>query len=208
MRELEQRAEAELARCNAALLAAHSHLCESIAVRLADRLPPARVVELYCHAHELAPLDEAWVRLHVQAHAAGAWANLHQEDADGLRGAWTALRDAMRVRVAPLGDPALQEILAYEFAHAGAVLLKIHVRNAITFAQALGTRVAGPAAIAQYVRRVELPAGTAGALYSLALSRIGQERYLAPPREHRELSSGPAPGAASVRISARADVPA
>jgi hypothetical protein len=208
MKELEQRAEAELARSTASVLAAHAHLCQSIATRLADRLPPARVVELYCNAFDLAPLDEAWVRLHAQAHAGGAWASLQAEDAEGLRGSWAALREAMRVRVAPLGDPALRDVLAYEFAHAGAVLLKIHVRNAITFAQALGTRVSGPAAIAQYVRRMDLPAGTAGALYSLALSKIGEERYLALPRARRELSSGPAPGTSPARISARADVPA
>lgn len=188
MKELSHRRDVELARCKAALLSAHAQLCQTIATRLSDRIEPQRLVELYSRAQELAPLDEAWVRVHTLAHSTDA-AEAHEHGGhDDRSHAWESVRDALRARLAPTGDPAMKEALTYELARADVILLKVHVRSAVTFAEALATWLAPPRAVLQYIDRMDVPASIAGAVYCLAVAKLAtthEAPRLTPSPAHR-----------------------
>jgi hypothetical protein len=192
-----QRVQVELARCRAALLSAHAQLSQDIAVRLGDRLPTTRLIELYCRAQHLSELDEAWLRINAVAHAGGGWHADATEVHDGRTAAdlWNSVRDNVRVHFAPLGDAALQERLQYEFAMARAVLIKVHVRNAVAMAERLSPDVAGPSAVAHYMDQMEVPDDMCGAIYALAVARLGASRgitMLASPATGRSIAAGAA----------------
>jgi hypothetical protein len=180
MKDMPDHREAELARCNAALLAAHAHLCQNIAVRLADRLAPHRLVQLYSRRYSLAPLDEAWVRIHTiaqfgrdRAYETAAAPNTSASD-----GAWEVVRSTVRNRIAPFRDADLQERLAYEFAEADATLIKVHVRNALSYAHVMAPRQSRVAAVMDYLARIDVPPGLAGAVHSFALTRLAHGRAI------------------------------
>jgi hypothetical protein len=186
MKDTMRRVEVELARSRAVLLSTHAHLSETIAARVGDRLPTARLVQLYCRALRLPDFDEVWLRIHAVAHA-GSGGPVWQDtvhDGAAVRRIWRSLLEEIRISLAPHGDEALQERLAYEFAAARAVVMKVHVRNATRLAAALSPAVSGPAAVAQYIRHMDLPDDMRGAVYAFAVARLHAARYaamLSPP---------------------------
>lgn len=180
MRDMPDHREAELARCNAALLAAHAHLCQNIAVRLADRVTPHRLVQLYSQRYSLAPLDEAWVRIHTIAQF-GRERNpetVAVPETPLSGGAWNSMRASMRNRIAPFRDADLKERLAYEFAEADATLIKVHVRNALSYAHVMASQLNGAAAVTDYLTRIDVPPGFAVAVHSFALTRLAHGRAI------------------------------
>lgn len=168
-----RRAEVALARATATLLSVHAHLIEGITISLAGRLPPDRVVELYCSAQDVAQLDEAWLRVHALAHLGCGRMTTDDTavDSDPARRLWASLRHEVRIRTAPQWDAALREELRYEFAHARAVLIKVHARNAIRFADDLSPTTPYAAAVAQYIRRMDIADDISGAVYAFAMDR-------------------------------------
>src|SRR5919204_3979485 len=110
MSDLAQRLESALTRASATLLSAHAHLCLAAAARLSSRLPAARAVALYCRAHDLSQVDERWIRMQVLARMGAIWPSPGRTIAPGagrIERIRHTMRQWVRVRFAPFGDPAL-----------------------------------------------------------------------------------------------------
>jgi hypothetical protein len=179
MSDLAQRLESALTRASATLLSAHAHLCLAAAARLSSRLPAARAVALYCRAHDLSQVDERWIRMQVLARMGAIWPSPGRTIAPGagrIERIRHTMRQWVRVRFAPFGDPALQELLEFEFAHARVVILELHVRSAIRLASIVGREVSAPAAVALYLDRMRVRNDVSGAEYAVAVSRLGRDR--------------------------------
>lgn len=164
----------QLARARAALMSTHAHLIQDIASRLGEYMPTARLVDLYCRVQRLSEFDEKWLRLQAVAHvglgktpeAVAAHARSHGDSA------FRALVEEFRVGIAPVGDHHLQERLACEFAAARTVVLKVHVRNAIALAHLLAPELTAPAAVAWYIRDMDVPDDISGAVYAFAVAQL------------------------------------
>lgn len=204
MTELARRVEIALAQANATLLSAHAHLSKAAAVRLSTRIPASRAIALYSQAHELSPVDSEWIRIQTLAHMGADYFPPEPTLPAGTRRIARirfAIREWLRVRFAPHGDPVLREMLTYEYAHARAILLKVHVRNALRFAAALQPEISGPAAVVLYIDRVEVPRDLGSAVYALSVGQLAAGRFGAL------LAPGRGPGEVPVnRLRERAEV--
>jgi hypothetical protein len=105
----------------ATLGAAHAELCAGLAARLAGRVPPTRVVDLYARAMSMAPDEAGWLRRHVLR---GRPVNSSPRYAGLLR-----FRDWMRIHAAPWNDPRLAAELEAEFARCRRVLAVLAARR-------------------------------------------------------------------------------
>lgn len=182
MSDLAQRVEAALAAASATLLSAHAHLSRAAAARLSSRLPPTRTIGLYCRELDLEPVDASWIRMQALARM-GAFClapiTTIPAGAGRVERIRCAIREWLRVQLAPHGDPALQELLELEYAYARAVILKVHVRNAVRFAAAVRPDFSGPAAVALYIDRLRVPDDVRGAVYALAVAQLAAVRFTA-----------------------------
>jgi hypothetical protein len=195
-------AELQLARARASLLSTHAQLSQGIVARLGDRMPTTRLVELYCRALDLTEFDEIWLRIQAVAHlgAGGAQRGDETTAVSRPRHVWETVVDEIRAAVAPHGDRELQERLSYEIASAQAIVMKVHMRNAVALAHALSPRVGAAAAVSRYLRELDVTEAFRGAVYALALAQLGTERRpaLLPPAlvaedtEHGRLHLQPA----------------
>jgi hypothetical protein len=89
---------------------AHAELCSRLALRLAGRVPPGRVAQLYAAALELDGEDGEWLRGLAMRAAEGTAA--HRSRTHML----LRFRDWMRLHAAPWNDPRLANELEAEFA--------------------------------------------------------------------------------------------
>jgi hypothetical protein len=186
MSNLTQRVEVALAAASATLLSAHAHLSRAAAARLSSRLPAARTIVLYCRAHDLSPLDASWIRMQALARMGALYltpVSTVPAGAGRIERIRCAIREWVRVQFAPRGDPTLQELLELEYASARAVILQLHVRNALRFASSVQPHLSGPAAVALYVDRMHVPGDVSGAVYAMAVARLAAVRFAAmlPP---------------------------
>jgi hypothetical protein len=164
------RGEPYLARARAALLSVHAHLVQEIATRLGGRLSTARIVRRYCQANGLSDFDELWLRIQAIAHAGTGRTIGSVAAVSG--GALGSLLAEVRAGIAPHGDSELQERLTCEFAAARAIVLKVHIRNAVGLARALAPAMTASAAVAFYIHELDVPHDLSGAVFALALTHL------------------------------------
>jgi len=169
-------AELQIARARVTMLATHAHVTDGLVARLGGRLPTVRLIELYCSALGMSQFEEVWLQIHAVAHA-GTGRAPRDEPGRGraVRRALHGLVDSIRFALAPHGDPELQEMLAYEFAAARVTVIKVHVRSAVSLARALRADMSAPAAVALYIRQLDVPEDLRGAVFALALAHLGPE---------------------------------
>ena len=163
--------EVALARASVAVLSAHAHLIEGVVIRLGDQLSTDRIVDLYCTANALDPRDAAWLRMHTLAHLGAGRRQLARPDRHDHGRVWRLVEEEFRELVAPHVEGELREALRYEFAHARAVVIRVHARNAARFAAATAGEGSTTAAVARYIRKMEVPPEISSAVFAFALDR-------------------------------------
>jgi hypothetical protein len=160
-----------LAQASVTVLSAHAHLIEGMVIRLGDQLSTDRIVDLYCTANALNPGDAAWLRMHTLAHLGAGRRKLARPDRHDHGRVWSLVAEELRELVAPHVEGELREALRYEFAHARAVVIRVHARNAARFAAATAGEGSTTAAVARYIRKMEVPPEISSAVFAFALDR-------------------------------------
>lgn len=180
-RDQARRVEVALARATETVLSAHAHLIEGVVLRLGDQLPTDRIVDLYCSANDIDPTDAAWLRIHTLAHLGAGRSRPVPPGRHRHRLLNGPLTEEIRTWAAPYIEDDLREALRYEFAHARAVMIRVHARNAARFADATVGDMSPRAAVATYIRRMDVPPNVCAAVYAFALDLGFAARQTALP---------------------------
>jgi hypothetical protein len=156
--------------------AAHAELCSVLALRLAGRVSPSRVVDLYAAALELDSDEAHWVRTNVERRAGGTTAHRRKS------GALLRFRDWMRLHRAPFNDAALATQLEQEFARCRYLLARLASRTVVPHPIPEAKPVADGAVIALAVPSTEpVPS---------YIKTISARPALANLRQRKQLLSG------------------
>jgi hypothetical protein len=182
MSELSQRLGAAAERAATAILAAHVHLSQGAAARLARRIFPQRTVELYCEAHRIDAGDAEWIHSTLARTGVQSSMRDHAAEERRLRAGILRFHDWMRLYLPPHRDPVLRELVRLEFAHSLSCVSRLHARHAAHFAAVAAPAHSLPVAVAMYLDRLNVDARLHQTVQALALQRVpAQSRSAAPP---------------------------
>jgi hypothetical protein len=125
------------------LLAAHAQLSGAIAERYIGRVPPHRVLQLYCGALDVVAADMQWLK--SQLGRAGLHERYERQPAVARRGV-LRFRDWLRINAAPHGDPALRARIDSDLAQCRRLIGELQARLATRNGQAVPAAVRTSAA--------------------------------------------------------------
>jgi hypothetical protein len=168
-REQARQIEVALARATETVLSAHAHLIEGMVIRLGDQLPVDRIVDVYCSANNIDPMDAAWLRIHTLAHLGAGRTRTKRLRRQGHGLLDAPIMEELRIWAAPYFEGELREALRFEFAHARAVMIRVHARNAARFAELTAGDMSVRAAVATYIQQMEVSQDLGPAVYAFAL---------------------------------------